>query len=201
MAKIGPRWRVQFRRKREGKTDYKERLRLLRSGKPRFVVRSSLKHITVQVIQAQAAGDFTIAAAHSKELRKLGWKGHTSNTPSAYLVGLLCGYRAIEAGVKECVLDLGMHVPTPQSKVFAALKGALDSGLQISHDEKILPSEKRIVGEHIASYAKMLKEEDEKTYALRFSEYLKSGLIPENLQMHFNEVKQAIISKYGVKDG
>jgi len=199
MAKIGPRWRVQFRRKREGKTDYRQRLKLLRSGKPRFVVRASLKHITAMVVQAQTTGDLTIAAAHSKELRKLGWKGYTSNTPSAYLVGLLCGYRAIGAGVKECVLDLGTHVPTPQSKVFAALKGALDSGLQIPHNEKILPSEKRIAGEHIASYAKMLKENDGKTYALRFSNYLKAGLMPEDLPMHFNEVKQAIVSRYGVK--
>ncbi|EQD30588.1 50S ribosomal protein L18P, partial [mine drainage metagenome] len=34
----GPRYRVAFRRRREGKTDYRARLRLLKSDRPRAVV-------------------------------------------------------------------------------------------------------------------------------------------------------------------
>ena len=193
MAKVGPRWRVQFRRKREGRTDYRHRSRLLRSGKPRLVVRISLKHITAQVVRATPWGDLTIASAHSKELEKLGWKGYTSNTPAAYLVGMLCGHRALEIGVRECALDLGMHDPTPQSKVFAVAKGALDAGLQIPQDESVLPSDERVRGEHVAEHAAKLKEEGEEIYRASFSAYLKRGLQPERLPEHFNEIRRKLL--------
>jgi large subunit ribosomal protein L18 len=197
MPKIGPRWRVQFRRKREGKTDYRHRLRLLRSGKPRLVTRISLKHVTAQFVRATTSGDLTIASAYSKELEKPGWKGHTANTPAAYLVGLLCGYRALKAGAKECTLDIGMYDPTSQAKVFAVLKGALDAGLQIPHGEGVLPSDERVCGEHIAKYAAKLKEKNEKAYQARFSAYLKRGLTPEQLPQHFNEIKRTIVTQFG----
>ena len=193
MVKVGPRWRVQFRRKREGKTDYRYRSRLLRSGKPRLVVRISLKHITAQIVRATPVGDLTIASAHSKELDRLGWKGYTSNTPAAYLVGLLCGHRALEVGVRECALDLGTHDPTPQSKVFAVAKGALDAGLQIPKDESVLPSDERVRGEHVAEHAAKLKEEGEKIYRASFSAYLKRGLQPEQLPEHFNEIRRKLL--------
>ncbi len=195
MPKIGPRWRVQFRRKREGRTDYRYRLRLLRSGKPRLVARISLKHATAQVVRATPQGDLTLASAHSKELEKLGWKGCTSNIPAAYLVGMLCGHRALKVGVRECVLDIGMYDPTPQAKVFAVAKGALDAGLQIPHGEGVLPSDERIRGEHVAEYAAKLKEKGEKIYRSRFSAYLKRGLPPEQLPAHFNEIKQTILGE------
>lgn len=197
MSKVGSRWRVQFRRKREGRTNYRHRLGLLRSGKPRLVVRISLKNSVVQVVRATSSGDLTLASAHSKQLGKFGWKGYNSNVPAAYLVGLLCGYRAVKTGAKECILDLGAHNPTPQAKVFAALKGALDAGLQISHGEGILPSDERVRGDHIAQYAAKLKKENEKAYRARFSGYLKRGLSPEQLPEHFNEIKQAIVTQFG----
>ena len=196
MPKIGPRWKVQFRRKRKGKTDYRHRLKLLRSGKPRLVTRISLKHVTAQLVRATPSGDLTLASAHSKELEKLGWKGYTANTPAAYLVGLLCGYRALKAGMKECVIDLGMYNPTSQAKVFAVLKGALDAGLQIPHGERVLPSDERVRGEHIAQYATKLKK-NEKEYRVRFSAYLQRGLTPEQLPEHFNEIRRAIVTRFG----
>ena len=194
MPKAGPRWRVQFRRKREGRTDYRHRLRLLRSGKPRLVARISLKHVTAQVVRATPRGDLTVASAHSMELEELGWRGHTSNIPAAYLVGMLCGRRALKAGVGGCVLDLGMYDPTPQAKVFAVAKGAIDAGLRIPHGEGVLPSDERVRGEHVAKYAAKLKEEREEIYRARFSAYLKRGLLPEQLPAHFNEIKQTIIT-------
>jgi len=197
MSKMGPRWRVRFRREREGKTDYRHRLRLLRSGKPRLVVRISLKHVIAQVVRTTQSGDLTLASAYSKELEKLGWKGCTSNMPAAYLVGMLCGHRALKAGVRECVLDIGMHTPSPRTKIFAALKGALDAGLQIPHGEGVLPSDERVRGENIAQYAAKLKEEDEKVYRTKFSTYLRRGLAPEQLPDHFNEIKQVMIRQSG----
>jgi len=197
MVKIGPRYRVQFRRKREDRTDYRHRLRLVRSGKPRFVVRVSLNHVLAQVVRATTSGDLTLASAYSKELEGLGWKGGTSNTPAAYLVGLLCGHRARKAGILECVLDIDMHSPTPQAKVFAVLKGALDAGLQIPYGEGVLPSEGRLKGEHIAQYAVKLKSNNEDAYRARFSTYVKRGLLPEQLPEHFNQIRQTIVAKHG----
>lgn len=197
MKKIGPRYRVQFRRKREGRTDYRRRLRLLRSEKPRLVTRISLKHAAAQIVRATPVGDMTLVSANSKQLEKLGWKAHTSNIPAAYLVGLLCGYRAVKAGLKECVLDIGMHNPTRQARVFVILKGALDSGLQIPHEKGVLPKEDRIDGTHISQYAAKLKERDAKAYRARFSGYLARGLPPEQISEHFNAIKQAIITQFG----
>ncbi|HDI12553.1 MAG: 50S ribosomal protein L18 [Hadesarchaea archaeon] len=197
MTKVGPRYKVEFRRKREGRTDYRRRLNLLRSGKPRLVVRISLKHVAAQVVRATPSGDIVLASAHSKQLGKFGWKAHTSNVPASYLVGLLCGYRALKAGVKESVLDMGMHDVVPQSKVFAVLKGALDAGLSVPHGEGILPQEERIIGGHISQYAERLKKENPDKYRSRFSRYLEGGVPPERIPEHFNEVKQAIITQFG----
>ncbi len=201
MTAMGPSYKVQFRRKREGKTDYKRRLKFLRSVKPRLTVRVSLNHISAQVIQPHPSGDVALVSAHSKQLEAFGWKGGTSNMPSAYLVGLLCGCRAIKSGVKESTFDIGMKNPTPGSKVFSALRGALDGGLQIPHDEAILPGDERLNGLHIAKYASKLREADEKKYRSIFSGYLARGLEPEHIPDHFNSVKREIISKFGGKDG
>jgi large subunit ribosomal protein L18 len=127
----------------------------------------------------------------------LGWKGHTSNTAAAYLVGLLCGYRALKAGIKECVFDLGMHSPTPQAKAFASVKGALDAGLKVPQSKEVLPRDERLRGEHIAQYAAKLKSSDENAYRARFSLYLKRGLPPEKLPEHFDQIKRVIITQYG----
>jgi large subunit ribosomal protein L18 len=196
MKRMGPRWKVQPRRKREKKTDYRYRIRMLRSGKPRLVVRTSLNHVGAQVIHAKLGRDVVLASAHSKELEKFGWKGYGGNTSAAYLVGLLCGSRAIRAGVKESVLDLGPYSSISGSKVFAALKGALDAGLEIPHDEKVLPPADRLMGKHIAEYAAKLKSTSEKEYKMRFSDYLKKGVPPESLPEHFQEIK-SIIEKGG----
>jgi len=90
-----------------------------------------------------------------------------------------------------------MRSPTPQANAFAALKGALDAGLQIPRGEGVLPSEERLRGEHISQFAAKLKSDDEDAYRARFSLYFKRGLSPEQLPEHFNQVKQAIITQYG----
>lgn len=188
----GPRYRVPFRRRREGKTDYYLRQKLLRSRKPRVVVRKTLKSMIVQVTQAKPEGDFVLASAFSKELRKSGWLGGSGNTPAAYLTGYLAGVRASKKGVKEAVLDIGLNAPSNGSRIFAALKGFVDAGIMVNHDKKILPSEQRIKGEHISSYAKGLAEKNPESYQKRFSDYLKRGLDPQRLPKHFSEVKEKI---------
>ncbi len=189
----GPRYKVPFRRRREGKTNYRKRLKLLLSGLPRLVVRGSLKHFTAQFIEARVGGDVVLASAHSSELKKYGWKAPCGNLPAAYLTGLLAGIRAVKKGIAKAVLDIGLHRPTKGARVFAALQGALDAGVEVPHGEGILPSEDRLRGEHIASYAAMLSQNSPELYERLFSQYLKNGLPPEELPQHFEEVKEKIL--------
>ena len=137
----GPRYHVEFRRRRLGKTNFRLRKKLVASGKTRAVVRCTSKNTTIQFINFDLEGDKVMAAATTKELAKLGWKKATGNTPSAYLAGYLAGKRASENGIKQAVLDIGLKSPTKGSKVFAALKGMVDAGVEIPHSEEILPPE------------------------------------------------------------
>ena len=144
--KLSPTFKMPFRRRREGKTNYKKRLKLLLSKKPRLVVRKSLKYIRAQIVEFDKKGDKTLASAFSRELKKLGWKYACDNLPAAYLTGLLIGKRALEKGISEAVLDMGLYPSTKGSRIYACVKGALDAGLKIPCSEDVLPSEERIKG-------------------------------------------------------
>ena len=87
----GPRTRVPFRRRREGRTDYRTRLGLLKSGETRLVVRRTNGNVIVQFVGWAQEGDQVQATAVAQELAKLGWEGSPKNTPAAYLTGLLAG--------------------------------------------------------------------------------------------------------------
>ena len=152
MAK-GPTYRVPFRRRREGKTDYRRRLKLLRSRKPRMVVRKSNKYLRMQLVLTDKSGDKTVVSAMSSELKTYGHEGGKCNIPAAYLTGLLFGKKAKAQGFEEGILDIGLQFPSYGSKVYAALKGATDIGMKILHDPSIFPSEERIR----CAYCKILK--------------------------------------------
>jgi len=148
--KQGPRYHVKLRRRREGKTDYRKRLQLLRSRKTRIVVRNSLKNIRVQFVKYNENGDEILVSAISSELvSKYQWKYSTSVTPAAYLTGLLAGKRAMDKGISEGILDIGRQPPVKGSKNFAALKGVLDAGVKCPHDDTKIPAEDRILGKHL----------------------------------------------------
>lgn len=195
----GSTYRVPPRRRREGKTDYQARKALVLSGKPRLVPRSSGKNIAVQIIVAKPQGDQVLAAAHSRELKKYGWKEPAGNVPAAYLTGLLCGLKAKAKGVTEAVLDIGLVAPTKGAKVFAALGGVLDAGVAVPHDEAKIVKE-RSEGKHIAEYGKSLGSDSE-VYSAKFSEYLKQKLVPEKLPERFAKVKDDIIKSFEKKSG
>jgi len=190
----GPSYRVAFRRRREGKTDYQQRRGLVLSGLPRLVVRGSLRNVTVQIVKAEINGDKVIASANSGELtKKYGWLGDTSNISAAYLTGLLCGFRAVGQGMKEAVLDIGLQHPSKGARIFAVLKGALDAGLSVPFDKEKLPNEKRLIGYHVEEYAKSLSSTPE-AYQKQFSTLLTRGLKPEQISAHFAQVKEKITS-------
>ena len=180
---------VPFRRKREGRTYYKKRLKILVSSKHRFVVRKSLRNIHASIVKYSPEGDKVLVTVSSSSLGKMGWKGGTGNLPSAYLTGFLAGKKSAEKGVKEAVLDIGFNNSVKGSRLYAALAGALDSGLKIPANPEILPSKERISGTHIAKYALSLKS-DRAKYETQFSDYLKKGLMPEEFVRHFTEISK-----------
>ncbi|NJD75813.1 MAG: 50S ribosomal protein L18 [Candidatus Methanoperedens sp.] len=148
------RYRVKFRRARIGKTDYRARKQMLISRKPRFVVRKSINHTNIQLVTPVKEGDTTLVSANTVELKKYGYTGGTGNLPAAYLAGLLLGYRAKKNGQTEAILDMGLYEATKGGRIFAAVKGALDSGLDIPHNPEIFPADERIKGKHIDKYKK-----------------------------------------------
>ncbi|NWF96699.1 MAG: 50S ribosomal protein L18, partial [Candidatus Thorarchaeota archaeon] len=115
----GPTYRVKFKRRREGKTDYYRRRRLLLSRQHRLVVRRTNTRTIVQVIAARPEGDQVVASAISSELAAHGWDAGTANLPAAYLTGLLAGRRAVSRGVSNAVLDIGLNPPVKGCKVYA----------------------------------------------------------------------------------
>jgi large subunit ribosomal protein L18 len=146
----GPRFSVKPRRRREGKTDYRKRLKLLRSQKVRIVVRKSIKNTHIQFIEYKEKGDNILISAKSNELiKKFNWKYSTSSIPAAYLTGLLAGKRAKDKGINECVLDIGRHPPVKGSRIFATIKGVTDAGIKCPHNEEKIPSKDRIMGKHL----------------------------------------------------
>lgn len=146
---------LPYKRKLEGRTDYLARLSLLKSGKPRLVVRRSLRNIIIQFVDFNPDGDKIISSTSSKELKKTySIKGSLKNIPAAYLTGLIAGKKAEKIKITEVVPDLGIRKPHTGGAVFAALKGIIDSGIKISHkadsDEKsVFPSEDRLKGTHV----------------------------------------------------
>jgi len=152
------------RRRMEAKTDYKSRLALLKSGKPRIVIRKTNKYIIVQLVQSDIAQDKVLTGNTSKVLLTMGLpkelSGSLKSLGAAYLTGFIVGKQAIKAGIKEAILDSGMYINVKNSRIYAALKGAVDSGLHIPHNEKILPQMEKIKSEKLSKvFDKIVKVE------------------------------------------
>jgi len=233
------RFQVKFRRRREGKTDYRARRRLVaqdknkyNSPKYRLIVRLSNKDITCQIAYAKLEGDHILAAAYSHELKRYGMSVGLTNYAASYATGLLLGRRLLtnlnladkykgaekidgnDYNVEElsdgprpfrAFLDVGLHRTTTGSKVFAAMKGAADSGIEVPHavsrlvgyskEEKKLKADvlrKHIFGGHVSDYMKQLRDENNIKYKAHFSDYIKANLKPEDLENKWTAVHKAI---------
>jgi large subunit ribosomal protein L18 len=179
MKKMKPTYEVPFKRRLKGLTDYRARLKLLRSKKPRLVIRKTNTRLIAELIEYNPSGDRVLAYATTNELGKFGWNFSKKNTPSAYLLGFLIGKKALKKGVKDAVLDIGLQ--TKGSRIYAFLKGAIDAGLNVPHSEDVLPSEERIKGKHIEEAVKNIKNKNQ------FSKVKPSGI-----SQVFEKVKTAI---------
>jgi len=242
------RYQVKYRRRREGKTDYRARKRLItqdknkyNSPKYRLVVRLTNTRVICQIAYAEIDGDKIMASAYSSELPRYGLNVGLKNYSAAYCTGLLVGRRLlkklgldadyegntevdgnivkVEEGGRtyfvdeladesrpfRAFLDCGIITTTTGNRVFGALKGATDAGLDIPHTEKRFPGydreEKsydaevhrdRIFGLHVGEYMTTMKDEDSEMYQSHFSEYIKNGLSGDDLEELYEKVHAAI---------
>jgi large subunit ribosomal protein L5e len=232
------RFQVKYRRRREGKTDYQARRRLVimdknkyGSTKYRLCVRFTSKDIICQVIQPKIVGDHTVCAAYAHELPKYGIEVGLTNYAAAYATGLLCARRLLKkmgmdeayAGKEEpdgemylveqegdarpftCVLDVGLVRTTTGNRVFGALKGAVDGGLNIPHSEKRFPGydregkeydpethKKYIFGGHVQEYMELLEEEDPERYQSQFAKYIEKELESDGLEDMYKSAHEKI---------
>jgi large subunit ribosomal protein L5e len=201
--------------------------------KYRLVVRFSNKDITCQVVYAAIAGDVVVAAAYAHELPAYGLKVGLNNYAAAYCTGLLVARRVLtkfgladtykgvedEEAVGEdynvdpaddgprpfyCLLDAGLKRTSTGSKTFGALKGALDGGLDIPHNEKRFVGytkeggldaevlKKYVYGGHVSEYMAEMEEEDPEKYQVHFASYLEQDLDSDSLEDLYKEVHAAI---------
>lgn len=148
----GKNQRLRFKRRRDGETDYRRRMKLLRGETPRAVVRISNTQTICQLVEFNPDGDIVIASVNGKALvDKYSWPEDASrkSIPASYLTGFALAKDAISSGHESAILDIGLSASSKGSRVFAALKGMIDAGLEIPHGEDVLPDEDRINGMHI----------------------------------------------------
>jgi len=235
------RFQVQYRRRREAKTDYYARKRLIiqdknkyNTPKYRFVVRVTNRDIITQIIAADLTHDRVLCAAYAHELPRYGIKLGLTNYAAAYATGLLLARRintkySLEFVGKEkadgedynveepddeeaskpfkALLDVGLARTTCGARIFGALKGATDGGINIPHNDHRFPGSKReggdwttspethrkyIFGGHIAENMKRLQEEDEEAYNTQFKRYVDAGVTGATLEAVYTKAHAAI---------
>jgi len=136
------RFQTKFKRRREGKTDYYARKRLVQQDKNKYntpkyrlVVRITSTRVIAQVVFATIQGDRVFSQADSNELRRFGLTAGLTNYASAYSTGLLVARRLL----KQVGLDTKYAGNTTPEKVYDASKSEeerrpfkviLDSGLK-----------------------------------------------------------------------
>ncbi len=139
--------RTLRRRRFEAKTDYKARLALIESGKIRIVIRKTNQYIITQLVRTDVAQDFIVASASSQELLAKGWtkekKGSLKSRGAAYLTGLLLASKA-KGKTEDAILDMGMNRNIHKSRIYAALRGVIEGGISVPHNEIVLPSDEMV---------------------------------------------------------
>lgn len=233
------RFQVKFKRRREGKTDYYARKRLIvqdknkyNTPKYRLIVRLSNRDVTAQIAYARIEGDHIVCSAYSHELPKYGIKVGLTNYAAAYATGLLLARRLLKKlnldtlykgtsditgdeynvedvedgpGAFRCYLDVGLQRTTTGARVFAAMKGAVDGGLNIPHSTKRFPGydnegkslnadvhRAHIMGQHVADYMRSLEEEDPEAFKRQFSQYIKLGINADQIETIYKNAHAAI---------
>jgi len=145
--------KINKRRKREYKTDYLKRIKLLKSHSPRVVFRKTNRYLIAQYVTSEEAKDKVELGLTSKELLKFGWpkefSGSLKSISAAYLLGLLMSKKIKENKLQKPIVDFGMIRMIPRTKTYGFLKGLKDGEINISCKKELFPGENRIKGEHL----------------------------------------------------
>ena len=210
------------------------------TAKYRLVVRITNTKVIAQIIYATIQGDRVVTAADSTELAHYGIKVGLKNYAAAYATGLLVARRVLKSlGLEEacvgkkvatgeeyhvsddfegerrpfrCVLDIGLQRTTVGARIFGALKGAADGGLDIPYSSRRFPGFKpskddkdgkydanvhrdRIFGKHVATYMSQLQKSDPEEYNAHFKEYIKAGVTSDKVEEMYKKAHAAIRAK------
>jgi len=188
----------------------------------------------LQIAYAKIEGDHVVAVAYAHELPRYGIKVGLSNYAAAYCTGLLLARRVLtKLGLADkydgqvevsgedynveamgdgprpfrAFLDVGLTRTTTGNRVFAAMKGAVDGGIDIPHGVKRFTGydpeagelnadilRNHLFGGHVAGYMRLLQEEDEEKYKAHFSRYIKEGVTADNLEQLYQDAHAKIRS-------
>ena len=181
-----------LKRIRNGRTNYRKRAALLLSRRRFVTITVSDENVQAQIAYPMSKGDVTITSSHSRELTRFGWNGSLNSLPACYLTGLLLGRKSLRKEVDEAVLYTGKNPFT--SRVAACLKGIIDSGMKVPASDSSFPPEERLVGNHIAEYARILRDENKDAYNSRFSRLIANNFDPTQYSSYVHKVKDAIAS-------
>ncbi|KAG5394675.1 hypothetical protein IGI04_024638 [Brassica rapa subsp. trilocularis] len=213
------RYQVKFRRRRDGKTDYRARIRLINQDKNKFntpkyryVVRFTNKDIVAQIVSATITGDIVLASAYAHELPRYGLKAGLTNYAAAYCTSLLLARRVLQMLEMDAEYEGNAEIRLILNKYDNESVGALDGGLDIPHSDKRFAGfnkegknldaevhRKYIYGGHVADYMKLLMEDEPEKYQSHFSNYLKKDLAPENMEEMYKNVHAAIRADPSIK--
>lgn len=157
---------IAKRRRRENRTNYAKRKRLLEGKKPRIVIRKTNKYITIQFVESKLAQDCVKTGVSSKKLIEYGWPenkaGSLKSLAAGYLTGILFGRQISKLPEKhsDAILDIGLIKSSAGSRVYAALKGITESGAEITikHNPKIFPKEDRIINDKTREFFDKVRE-------------------------------------------
>jgi len=145
--------RIAKKRRRERKTDYLKRIKMLKSKKPRIVFRKTNKYLIAQYVISKESKDSIKIGINSKSLLKYGWPkekiGSLKSISAAYLTGYLIGKKILKNKLETPIVDFGMIRTLYKTRVFAFLKGLIDSGIEIPCKEEAFPEEERIMKKEV----------------------------------------------------
>ena len=105
----------------------------------------------------------------------------------------------------RALLDVGCKTTSTGCRIFGALKGAADGGLDIPHSEKRFPGydrdskeydadmhRERIFGGHVGEYMEYLEEEDNTKYQAQFASYIAAEIEADGLEELYEKVHEKI---------
>ena len=145
--------RTQKRRRKENKTDYSKRLKLLKGNSPRVVFRKTNKYIIAQYVRSEETKDKIEIGITSKKLIEHGWpknfEGSLKSIPAAYLTGFLLGKKIIKGKKETPIIDFGMARVLKKTGIFSFLKGIVDAGIKIKYKKDVFPDDKKIAGKNL----------------------------------------------------